>query len=93
MDSTVQTLETGERQVLYKTRGTCSQYMDVAVKDGRVTRCIIHGGCMGNTQGLSALVVGMKVEDVMAKLNGIRCGYKGTSCPDQLCRALEQVTE
>lgn len=82
---------TEEKQVLYKTQGTCSQYMDVAMKDGIITRCRIIGGCMGNTQGVSQLAVGMKPEDVISKLNGIQCGARGTSCPDQLCRALEQL--
>lgn len=91
MENTVHTSGTDEKQVLYKTRGTCSQYIEVAVKDGRITRCRIHGGCMGNTQGLATLVVGMKPEDVMARLDGIQCGSRGTSCPDQLCRALEQA--
>lgn len=83
----------GETQVLYKTQGTCSQFIEVAQRDGIVTRCNILGGCAGNTRGLSQLVVGMKIEDVKAKLNGIRCGMKPTSCPDQLCRALEQLEQ
>lgn len=82
---------TDEKQVLYKTKGTCSQYMDVAMKDGIITRCRIIGGCMGNTLGLSKLVLGMKPADVIGKLDGIQCGSKGTSCPDQLCRAIEEL--
>jgi len=82
-----------ETQVLYKTQGTCSQFIEVAQRDGIVTRCHIMGGCDGNTKGLSQLVVGMKIDDVISKLNGIRCGMKRTSCPDQVCRALEQLMQ
>ena len=82
----------GARQVLYKTHGTCSQFIDVSLDDeGRISHCYFHGGCDGNTKGLSQLVRGMKPEDVISKLDGIRCGTKSTSCPDQLCRALEQL--
>lgn len=93
MNQSCKSVNTGEKQVLYKTKGTCSQYIDVALKDGMITRCCIHGGCMGNTQGLSSLVVGMKAEDVIARLNGIQCGMRGTSCPDQLCRAIEEASK
>ncbi len=79
------------KRTVYKTQGTCSQYIEVAVEDDKVADCQIYGGCDGNTKGLSQLVRGMKVEDVMSKLDGIRCGMKTTSCPDQLCRALEQL--
>ena len=85
--------ENGESLLLYKTHGTCSQYIEVGVKEGRVTRCRFYGGCDGNTKGLAQLVVGMKTEDVIARLEGVRCGMKRTSCPDQLCCALRQATE
>lgn len=88
---TVQTLADGTQQFVYKTQGTCSQYIEVAVKDGIVLHCRFYGGCDGNTKGLAQLVVGMKAEDVIKKLDGVRCGMKSTSCPDQLCRALEQA--
>lgn len=81
----------GSVKALYKTEGTCSQFIEVAVKDGVVNHCYFHGGCAGNTAGISQLVVGMKVDDVVKKLNGVRCGSKRTSCPDQLCRALEEA--
>lgn len=81
----------GEKHVLYKTQGTCSQYIEVAVKDGLVTKCNFIGGCMGNTRGICQLVTGMKIEDVQARLRGIQCGSKGTSCPDQLCHALDEL--
>jgi len=79
----------GTKKVVYKTKGTCSQFIEVAMKDDVVTECKFYGGCDGNTKGLAQLVVGMKSEDVIKKLDGVRCGMKATSCPDQLCRALE----
>jgi len=81
----------GETQVLYKTWGTCSQFIDVAVKDGFISRCQFLGGCDGNTKGLSKLVVGMRPDEVIQRLKGTLCGSKRTSCPDQLCHALEEV--
>ena len=80
------------RHILYKTHGTCSQYIDVTLDDsGRIAQCHFMGGCAGNTTGISQLVRGMKVQDVLDRLDGIRCGTKPTSCPDQLCRALEEL--
>ncbi len=75
----------------YKTRGTCSRMVSVDVEDGIITECSFIGGCSGNTQGVSALVKGMKIEDAIARMKGIRCGFKDTSCPDQLSKALEQI--
>ena len=75
----------------YKTRGTCSRAIEYEVQDGIVTECRFVGGCMGNTQGVVALVKGMKVEDAIARLKGIQCGFRGTSCPDQLACALEET--
>ena len=83
----------GEQKLLYKTSGTCSQYIEVGVKDGKVSKCVFYGGCNGNTQGIAKLVNGMSPEDVISRLDGIRCGTKCTSCPDQLCRALEQLQD
>lgn len=73
----------------YKTHGTCSRAIEYEVRDGIVTECRFIGGCMGNTQGVAALVKGMKVEEAIARLKGIQCGFRGTSCPDQLACALE----
>jgi len=81
----------GSVKTLYKTQGTCSQFIEVGVKEGIVTHCHFYGGCDGNTKGLAQLVVGMKADIVISKLDGTRCGMKSTSCPDQLCRALEQA--
>ncbi len=77
----------------FKTRGTCSKTILLDVEDGIVTSCKFVGGCAGNTQGIASLVVGMKVEDVIEKTKGIKCGFKETSCPDQLACALMQMAE
>lgn len=74
----------------YKTQGTCASAINYEVTDGIVTACEIVGGCPGNTKGVAKLVVGRKVEDVIATLKGIQC-RNGTSCPDQLARALESL--
>ena len=76
----------------YKTQGTCSQFIEVEIDDDGILRDVVFiGGCNGNLQGISSLVRGMKADDIIKKLDGIRCGYKSTSCPDQLCRALDQL--
>ena len=75
----------------YKTKGTCSQLINFTVEDGIVKNVSFYGGCNGNLKGISALVEGMKVEDVIARVEGIRCGMKATSCPDQLAQALKEV--
>ncbi len=77
-------------QITYTTHGTCSRQIVIDVEDGIVTNVTFVGGCSGNTQGVASLAKGMKVEDVVARLKGIRCGGKPTSCPDQLAQALEQ---
>ncbi len=78
----------------YVTRGTCSQaiYFDIEEKDGRkiLTNVRFDGGCNGNTQGVAKLVEGMYAEEVVSRLKGIRCGFKPTSCPDQLAVAIEK---
>ena len=82
------------KHITYKTQGTCSQYIDVNVDDnGIIQQVFFTGGCHGNLQGISSLVRGMHVDDVKKKLDGIRCGYKPTSCPDQLVRAIEQLEQ
>ena len=74
----------------YPTRGVCSRAIDVEVEDGIIQSVKFHGGCAGNTQGVAALVRGMRVEDAIERLSGIRCGFKSTSCPDQLSLALRE---
>lgn len=78
---------------IYQTKGTCSREIEVEINDGVVGAVHFAGGCHGNLQGISRLVKGMKVEDVIRRLDGIRCGMKPTSCPDQLCRALEEAIQ
>lgn len=75
----------------YKTQGTCSTHIEVEVEDGIVGNVTFWGGCNGNLQGISRLVAGMKVDDVLAKLEGVKCGKRLTSCPDQLCKALREA--
>ena len=72
----------------YKTSGTCSYKIDFEVNDNIVSNVRFYGGCNGNLKGIASLVDGMKLDDVIAKLQGIRCGFKSTSCPDQLAQAL-----
>ena len=74
----------------YQTRGVCSRSIDIDVEDGIVEKVIFHGGCAGNTQGVAALVRGMSVTEAIERLGGIRCGFKSTSCPDQLATALRE---
>ncbi len=75
----------------YQPKGTCSRQMTIEVEDGVVKSFQVEGGCHGNLQGISRLVEGMKVEEVIERLSGIRCGMKPTSCPDQLAQALKQT--
>ena len=77
--------------MIYKTKGTCSTSIDVELKDGVIDSVKFTGGCNGNLQGISALVKGMKPEEAISRLKGIRCGFKDTSCPDQLARAIEEA--
>ena len=77
--------------MIYKTKGTCSTSIDVELKDGVIDSVKFTGGCNGNLQGISALVKGMKPEEAISSLKGIRCGFKPTSCPDQLAHALEEM--
>jgi uncharacterized protein (TIGR03905 family) len=80
------------KHIQYQTVGTCSKLIDVtADENNTIQQVFFMGGCHGNLQGISKLVVGQQIDDVISRLNGIRCGSKSTSCPDQLCRALEQL--
>ena len=72
----------------YKTKGTCSAMIILDLDGDVIERCEFVRGCHGNTQGVAALVRGMRAEDAIARLSGIRCGMRDTSCPDQLARAL-----
>lgn len=75
----------------YKTSGTCSREILFEIEDGKVKNLRFIGGCNGNLQGIGALVEGMKVEDVISRVEGISCGGRPTSCPDQLARALKEA--
>ncbi len=77
----------------YQTKGTCSTSIDVEVENGKIKFVQFFGGCNGNLKGISSLVTGMEIDDAISKLKGIRCGFKPTSCPDQLAHALEQIKE
>lgn len=81
-------------QKIYKTHGTCSRQIMIDVNDDETIADVkFVGGCNGNLQGISALVKGKKIEDVISTLKGIDCNFRGTSCPDQLAKALEEIKE
>lgn len=75
----------------YQTRGTCSSAIDIELDQDTIKSVQFTGGCNGNLKGICALVQGMKVQDAIERLEGIRCGMKSTSCPDQLALALKQM--
>ncbi len=77
--------------MIYKTKGTCSQSIEVEAENGIITNVKFVGGCAGNTSGISKLVKGMRVDEVIEKLEGTTCGMRPTSCPDQLAKALRQL--
>ena len=77
-------------KITYQTHGTCARAIEFELDGDYVKNVRFIGGCNGNTSGISALVSGMKAEEVIDKLKGITCGFKDTSCPDQLARALEK---
>lgn len=74
-------------------QGVCSQKIDFDIEDGKVINVRFLGGCNGNTQGISRLVEGMEIAEAISRLEGIQCGFKGTSCPDQLAKALKEATQ
>lgn len=75
----------------YRPRGTCSQLFEFDIEDGIIRNLKVTGGCSGNLQGISRLVEGMETQAVIERLEGIRCGFKPTSCPDQLAKALKEL--
>lgn len=75
----------------YRTQGTCSRNISFDLEDGVVTNISFEGGCNGNLKGISALAEGKKTEEIIETLSGIRCGFKSTSCPDQLAKALSEA--
>ena len=76
--------------MVYKTFGTCSREINFEVVDNKITNVSFLGGCNGNLQGISKLVEGMDIDEVIARVEGIKCGARQTSCPDQLAQALKQ---
>ena len=81
-------------QYIYNTQGTCSRQIVIDVdNNGIIEQVTFIGGCNGNTQGISSLVKGMEINEVITKLKGIKCGFRPTSCPDQLATALQQIKE
>ena len=82
------------KHIQYETQGTCSKLIDVTADENNIIQQVFFlGGCNGNLQGVSQLVRGQHIDDVIRKIDGIRCGTKNTSCPDQLCRALEKLKD
>ena len=77
-------------KITYRPKGVCSQLMDIEVEDGKIESVKITGGCSGNLQGISSLLKGMDVDEAICRMEGIRCGIKATSCPDQIAQALKQ---
>ena len=75
----------------YAPQGVCSKYMTFEIEDGIIKSFTVIGGCNGNLKGIKSLIEGMKVEDVIQRLEGIQCGNKGTSCPDQIAKALKSM--
>ena len=75
--------------IQYTPKGVCSQRMEIDVEDGAIQEVRVLGGCSGNLQGLTSLLKGMRVEDAIQRMEGIQCGMKSTSCPDQLAQALK----
>ncbi len=78
------------KHIEYSPTGVCSRQICIDVEDGIIRKVVFTGGCSGNTQGIAALLEGMTVEDAIARLDGLRCGFRSTSCPDQLARALKK---
>ena len=78
-------------KIRYITRGTCARAINLEVEDGKIVSVGFEGGCNGNTQGVARLVEGMDTKTAMEKLSGIKCGFKNTSCPDQLAKAIESI--
>ena len=80
-------------RIEYKTQGVCARSIEIDVEDNVIQNVRFVGGCPGNTQGVAVLLIGMSVDEAIKRLSGIRCGFKPTSCPDQLAVALKQHLE
>lgn len=75
----------------YRTRGVCSRNITFDIVDGKVTNVHFEGGCAGNTKGIASLIEGMDAQEAIKRMEGIQCGFKSTSCPDQLAKAIRQA--
>ena len=82
-----------KEQITYTTRGVCSRGIEITIENGIISNLKFIGGCSGNTQGVAALAIGMTPEEVIRRVKGIKCGFKSTSCPDQLSLALSEYLE
>ncbi len=79
------------KNIVYKTKGTCSREINITLSDeNKIEEVVFVGGCAGNTAGISRLIVGMDAEEAIRRIKGVKCGFKATSCPDQLALALEK---
>ena len=81
------------KHISYKTQSVCSRSIEIDVENDIITSVKFNGGCAGNTQGVASLIRGMNVDEAISRLEGIRCGFKPTSCPDQLAKALKKGKE
>ena len=79
------------KSIHYMTQGVCSRAIDIELEGSVIRSVRFHGGCAGNTKGVAALVEGMSAEEAVKRLSGIRCGFKSTSCPDQLAKAIAEA--
>lgn len=79
--------------ISYQPKGVCSRHMEIDVEDGVIQAVRVVGGCNGNLQGISSLLVGMTTDEAIRRMEGIRCGVKPTSCPDQLAKALKTAVK
>ena len=77
----------------YKTKGTCSSQIDIEIENNRLVNVVYTGGCNGNLKGISSLVKGMDLDEVCQRLEGITCGKRSTSCPDQLSKAIKEMSD
>lgn len=75
-------------KIVYSPKGVCSRQIEIEIENNKIESCSFFGGCSGNTQGICALIKGMDVDEAISRLDGIRCGFRPTSCPDQLAKAL-----
>ena len=81
------------KHISYTPKQVCSRKIDIDVEENKIVSVKFSGGCAGNTQGVASLLIGMTVDEAIARLSGIRCGFKSTSCPDQLAKALAEYKE